>query len=33
MKIINKDDNNDNYGSGSNGDNDIKDYGDSYRNL
>ena len=32
MKIINKDDSNDNDGSGSNYDNDIKDYGDSYSN-
>ena len=30
LKIINKDDNNDTDGSGSNNDNDVKDYGDSY---
>ena len=36
MKIINKDDSNDNNGSGSNNDNDVQDfsdnYGDSYSN-
>ena len=32
MKVINKDDNNDNDGSGGNYDNDVKDYGDSYSN-
>ena len=30
MKIINKDDSNDNDGSCSNYDNDVKDYGDNY---
>ena len=30
MKIIIKDDSNDNVGSGSNNDNDVKDYGDNY---
>ena len=30
MKIINKDDSNDNDGSGGNNDNDVKDYGDKY---
>ena len=30
MKIINKDDNNDNDGSGSNNDIDVKDYDDNY---
>ena len=32
MKIINKDDSNDIDGSGSNNDNDVKDYGDNYGN-
>ena len=32
MKIVNKVDNNDNNGSGSNDDNDFKYYGDSYSN-
>ena len=30
MKIINKDDSNDNDGRGSNNDNDVKDYGDNH---
>ena len=30
MKIINKDDSNDNNGCGSNNDNDVKEYGDNY---
>ena len=30
MKIINKDDNKHKDGSGSNDDNDVKDYGDNY---
>ena len=30
MKIINKDDSNENDGSVSNNDNDVKDYGDNY---
>ena len=30
MKIINKNDTNDNYGSGSNNDMDVKDYGNNY---